>query len=476
LLSTLNDDGSRRWLRPRPSRGRYLLARRMVAWVLILVFGVLPFIFINGRPAMLLNIVHREFTFFGATFYPTDTLLLALFLLSVFVAIFLVTALYGRVWCGWGCPQTVYLEFVFRPLERLLDGVPNRYGRLTRPPSGARVAAKYAVFFVISVLLANLFLAYFVGVEELSRWVRRSPLDHPGPFLVMAVTTALMMFDFCWFREQTCIIACPYGRLQSVLFDKQTLIVGYDAKRGEPRGRLGGQPPATALADEPSAQPGSAQAGQGRLAAKGGDCVDCGLCVVTCPTGIDIRNGLQLECVGCTQCIDACDAVMDKIHRPRGLIRYGSQAEFEASGKPRFRIRVLVYYALLAVLLGAFLTTLLTSQSVDVSVTRGLGLPFTELPDGKVSNALRLKVTNRARETRSFRVELTSPPGGQLVLAENPLTIPGGDSRTEGVTVVFPFHAPEAGACDVKLRITDGAEFSKEVTYRLLGPLRNANP
>lgn len=501
VLSTLNRDGSRRWLLPRVSPGRFLTLRRWLAYALIALFAVLPFLHVHGRPAVLLNLAQREFTILGFTFLPTDTVLLALFLLAAIISIFLLTALLGRIWCGWACPQTVYLEFVYRPLERLIDGTLGRGGRPGGTGAAWRRVVKFIVFFAVSAVVAHIFLAYFVGVEALARWVRQSPIEHPLPFLVMAGTTLLMLFDFGYFREQTCIVACPYGRLQAVLLDRQSLIINYDTKRGEPRGKArrasgeargapgpalqvtGRLSPADVRAPGPGPLPVTAMEGpsQSELRRAGvtgssGDCIDCHLCVATCPTGIDIRDGLQMECIGCAQCIDACDAVMQKIGRPRGLIRYGSQAALEGEPRKFVRPRVVLYPALLLILVAALITMFVTKQSTDVTLLRGYGRPFVELPDGLISNALRMKLTNRTVQSAVYAFSIVADAQVQLRTDENPVAIAAGESREVPLLLVAPRAAFTAGVRDVTVRVCDAHGFARDVKYRLLGPHSSAAP
>jgi cytochrome c oxidase accessory protein FixG len=448
ILSTLHEDGSRRWLRPRVSKGRFLTARRVVAYVLIAIFTLLPYLTINGKPAVLLNIPHRNFTLFGFTFLPTDTFLLALFMVSLIVGVFLATAIAGRVWCGWMCPQTVYLEFVYRPLERLFDGPPRAGHRSGKKATPLRTGLKFATYLVISAFLAHTFLAYFVGVDSLAQWVRRSPLEHPIPFVVMLITTGLMMFDFSYFREQTCIVACPYGRFQSVLLDRDSLIISYDPGRGEPRGKRHKIP-------------------QGQVA---GDCIDCRLCVDTCPTGIDIRDGLQMECIGCAQCIDACDHVMGRIGKPRGLIRYSSQSRIAGETGRFARPRVIVYPTILVVVLAAFGLVLANKQTADVTLLRGLGPPYTELAPGEITNQVRVKIKNRSGGDANYRIEIVDDASAKLVMSEETIAIASGEARTESVLITVPDSAFQSGTYDIRLRLSDGQEFSRELTYRLLGP------
>jgi cytochrome c oxidase accessory protein FixG len=461
VLSTLNDDGSRRWLKPKPSFGKLWRARRAVAYVLIALFTLIPYIRFNGMPLVLLDLRTRHFTIFGYTFLPTDTLLLALLMVATFIGIFLITALLGRVWCGWACPQTVYMEFVYRPIERFFEGTPGRArkGPIQGTPFGKFL--KYIAFFIVSCYLAHTFLAYFVGTDQLASWVRQSPLRHPGPFLVMAVVTALMMFDFTFFREQTCLVACPYGRFQSVLLDKNSLIVSYDYRRGEPRGK--GKRVSLPIASSAAAAPL-------------GDCVDCGLCVTTCPTGIDIRNGLQMECVNCAQCIDACNAVMSKIGKPTGLIRYASQAAINGEKVRFIRPRVLVYPTVLALVLTLFSVVVYNKPGVDLIVMRGRGLTFNALPGGLIANNADIKLVNRTTKPATFNISVSGPEGVKLELPENPVTLNPAEPRMLRSLIEAPLSAFKGGALEVKIRVDDGKGVSAERRYRLQGPASSVRP
>ena len=358
VLTTLRDDGSRIWMRPKLSLGRFLSRRQWVGYALIVLFLVLPFVRVGGYPAILLDVMARRFHFFGVTFHPTDSVLLMFLMLSIFLGIFWITALFGRVWCGWGCPQTVYMELLFRPIERLIEGNTGQQRKLDEKRFTVRRTLKWAVFMVIAFVLGNQFLAYFVGWERLAVWMTESPTEHLGGFGVMAVTTGLVFFDFAYFREQMCTVVCPYARLQSALLDRHSLIVGYDKLRGEARRRV----------KERTANDDS------------GDCIDCHACVVTCPTGIDIRNGLQLECISCTQCIDACDNIMDKVGKPRGLIRLSSQHHLETKKPTRLvRPRVVLYPLIILVFMGLLVYLVTTKAAADVTILRQHGAPYVVL-------------------------------------------------------------------------------------------------
>ena len=457
LLSTMNEDGSRRWLRPWVSKGKFWNARRLLAYVLIAIFALVPHLSIFGKPVLLLDVQRKEFHFFGNTFLPSDTVLMALLMVSVFLIVFLVTALFGRVWCGWACPQTVYMEFLYRPIERFFDGDPAKKRR-GGPANGVRRLLKYATFLACSLFLAHTFLAYFVPPAELITWVVRSPFEHPTAFLVMAITTGLMMFDFCFFREQVCLIACPYGRLQAAMLDRHSLIVSYDDRRGEPRGRIERRRPGDDVALPIAAD-------------QRGDCIDCHKCVTTCPTGIDIREGLQMECIGCAQCIDACDDVMDRIGKPRGLIRYSSQAIMAGEAKRIARPRVFVYPSVVAVLLVVFVLVLNTRASAEAQLLPRQGTSYYTLDDGSIANQTRVRVVNRSGAACAYTLSATDVDGIAIDLEENPFTLEPGESRIVGFAVITPPDAyGHRGNTQVHITVNGEDGYEKSLRYPIFGP------
>lgn len=455
VLPTLNQDGSRRRIRPKLYEGSLYKKRFLVGWGLMVLFIALPLIKIGGAPSVFLDVASREFTFFGRTFFATDGVLLMILMLGIFVGIIALTALVGRGWCGWACPQTVYMEFLYRPIERFFEGDRNAQLKLDEAGGGRRRLMKNLVFSVVSVFVANVFLAYFVGVDTLFKWMASSPTEHPAGFAVMGVTSALVFFDFAYFREQMCTVVCPYARLQAALLDKDSLIIGYHELRGEPRHK------------------GKSREGDG-------DCVDCGACVVACPTGIDIREGLQLECIACGQCIDACNTIMPKVKKAPDLIGYASQRGLSGGVSRILRPRVFVYAGLIAALLAALLVVGGGRKGADVTVLRGIGAPFV-LQAAGVQNQVRVKIENRLREEASFVLEILHDQGGELVplseigsqvvTPENPLVVPGKGRRTTSIFLVTPREKFSGGRLTIVVRVKDPGGALTEVPYHLLGPL-----
>ena len=386
-VTTIRADGSRPFMFPADTRGRFTLARRVVAYALIAFYLSLPWIKINGYPAVFLDLAERRFHLFGITFAAQDLWLLFFVITGLGFSLFFVTALLGRVWCGWACPQTVYLEHVFRRIEVWIEGDAVSRRALDAAPWTAHKVAlrvlKHAVYLLVAAVLTHGFLAYFVSVPEVWAMVRSAPTEHWATFVFMMAYTGLTYFIFCWFREQVCIVICPYGRIQSALSDDNTVTIGYDARRGEPRGKVGTE--------------------------GAGDCVACNRCVQVCPTGIDIRQGLQMECVGCTACIDACDDVMTRLHRPRGLIRYDSQNGLQQKPTRWIRPRTVLYALLLVI--GASVATwaLSTIKPANFGVTRMVGAPYIVDRDF-IRNQFLVRVVNKRNTPVRFTLAVQQAP------------------------------------------------------------------
>ncbi len=457
VLSTLESDGSRRWLFPRLATGKFWHARRWTAYGLIAIFTVIPYIPINaaGDPVVLMDLMHRKLHLFGLTFLPTDTVLLALLMVSFILSIFFVTALLGRVWCGWACPQTVYMEYVFRPIERLFLGRSGVGGAPKKDVAGWRRVAMYVVFAIICVHLANTFLAYFVPFRELHSWITSPPWKHPAGFAIVMVVAGGLMFDFAYWREQMCIIGCPYGRLQSVLLDRNSMIISYDKNRGEPRGK-GKRVKLAVLGEEKKSALG--------------DCVDCGLCAAVCPTGIDIRDGLQIECVACAQCIDVCNGVMDKIGLDRGLIRYSSQARMAGDKQRVVRPRVAIYSVILVGLLSLLVVMVVTKKPFDLHVQRNKGMPFVVDPNGLVENTWILKLTNRAEVRQAFSLSIKERNDIRIEQTNDEIVLGPGEVHAEPVRLITPRENYAGGRIQATLVVTGQGGATREKSVLLLGP------
>ena len=450
LLYSLSADGRRKFMHPVVRKGHYWEIRRVIGYALIVLFFALPLIPLGEYPAVFLDIETRRFHVFGATFHPTDNLLLAALGFGVVVTVFFVGSTFGRVWCGFGCPQTVYLEYLFRPIESWIEGGPTNQRHLNKAPWSAKKvgikAAKWALFGAVALAMATTFVAYFTGWRALGPGLLHDPLHWKGALFTIAFISALIVFDFGWFRDQMCTIACPYGRLQNVLSDKDTLLVAYDTTRGEPRTR------AKDLA------PGM------------GACIDCGACVSACPTGVDIRRGFQVECIGTAQCVDACDEVMRKLGRPTGLIKFTSEREQQGGRRHIWRTRNLIYLGLMTVAWGTFGTLVFTRADALVEVVRGGREPYRMLNSGEVANQQRIRFTNQREEPQRFSVEVLAPKEAQLVLSESPVDVAKEQVVTVNAVITVPRAIFADGQATVRYLVTSDKGYRKEIRFLLLGP------
>jgi cytochrome c oxidase accessory protein FixG len=430
----LRPDGKHETIVPADVSGRFTRRRQLVFALLLAVYVALPWLQINGRPAVFLDFPRRAFYLFGLTLNAQDTWLLFFLLSGIGFTLIVLTALWGRVWCGYACPQTVFLEGVYRRVERLIEGPKNL--RAAREKQGfspsllARKTAKHVAFALISLLVAHVFLSYFVSIPALLNMMHHAPREHPEAFAWVLGMSAIVHFNYVWFREQLCIVICPYGRLQSVLTDSDTLVIGYDERRGEPRGK--------------AKQEGA------------GDCVDCGRCVAVCPTGIDIRNGLQLECVGCTACVDACDEIMTRLSRPQGLIRYDSQNGLTAQPKRVLRPRVYVYAALGALGLTVASLAIASREPFEANLLRASGMPFAIQSDGRVRNALELHLVNKQGHNQRFLIEPEAGAGLEYAVTPSIELAPMAERRVP-LLVLAPADGQRRSVA-LWVRVGDGAQ------------------
>ena len=383
-LGTINEDGKRAWVYPKKPQGKLYEYRKTISYFLIAFLFLAPFVKINGNQFLLFNVMERKFNIFGVPFWPQDFFLFVVCMVIgvVFVALF--TVVFGRIFCGWICPQTIFMEMVFRRIEYWIDGDRSAQIKLDRQKWDAekirKRVLKWAVFFIISFAIANVFLAYLIGRDSLIEMVVEGPADHIGTLIALLIFTAVFYFIYAWFREQVCIIACPYGRLQGALLDDRSIIVAYDHVRGEKQ-----------------AGRGKLVKNENRLLSGKGDCIDCKLCVAVCPTGIDIRHGTQLECINCTACIDECNAVMDKVGLAQGLIRYASENEITKKEPFVFTARMKGYTAVLAILTGIFIGMLFLRNDVEATVLRLPGQLF-QHKGAVISNVYTYKIINKTEK------------------------------------------------------------------------------
>ncbi len=457
-ISTADQEGRRLWLYPKKPRGRFYQRRTWLTWLLLAVMFSGPFIKIQGNPLLMINIVERKFSILGVIFWPQDNLVFALGFLLFLMGIAVFTAAFGRLWCGWTCPQTVLMEMVFRKIEYFIEGDAGSQKALNRAPWTSqkilKKAAKHGIFLGLSFIIGNTLLAYIIGIDALRQIVTDSPWNHITGLTFMVLFTLLFYGIFARFREQACTFICPYGRFQATLLDENSIVVAYDHKRGEQRGRLHRSETPTARSNRGL-----------------GDCIDCGNCVTVCPTGIDIRNGTQMECVNCTACIDACDEVMDKIKRPRGLIRFASLNGIEKGEKLRFTPRLAGYCAILLVLGIALAAMLLTRSDIDATLLRAPGALFQPTADGRISNLYLLKLTNKTHRQIPVELRLENFDGSLKVLGGE-LQLPAEKQTDASVLIEAAGDKLSSGSTPLTVGIYSGGKRLDKVKTVFLGPRR----
>lgn len=399
-IATIDKDGKRAWIFPTKPFGKLYNYRSYLSWIYLIVLFGLPFIKLNGEPLFMINVLERKFILFGMIFWPQDFFIFGLGLLIFIVFIALFTVIFGRVFCGWACPQTIFMEMLFRKIEYWIEGDATYQKALKKAPwtkeKIIKRIAKYSLFFLLSFTIANVFLSYIIGVDEVIKIAKEPISSHIGGFISIIVFTSIFFFVYSWFREQVCLIVCPYGRMQGVLLDKESIVVAYDYVRGEPRHKYSKQVDVTK-----------------------GDCIDCGLCVKVCPTGIDIRNGTQLECVSCTACIDACDHMMESVSLPKGLIRYDSEKGIAEKTKLRFTTRMKAYSAVLLILIGVEVFLLATRSDYDATILRAKGMLYQERENNQISNLYTIKLVNKTRDSLPVNLKIENYEGTIEIVGKN---------------------------------------------------------
>jgi len=451
-LATVTKEGKRKWIYPKQPSGRFYNARTIVSLFLIIFLVTAPFIKINGHPFLLLDFLNRNFVLFSIPFDPHDFHLFALAIIAIVVFVILFTVVFGRVFCGWACPQTIFMEMVFRKIEYLIEGDFKDQIKLKQAPWTSikifKKTLKHIIFFLIAFFISNIFLSYIIGMDALTKIVTAPPSKHLAGFISMLVFSGVFYWVFSYFREQVCTLVCPYGRLQGVLLDQDSIVIAYDNVRGEPRGKLKKNEPKNNL----------------------GDCIDCNLCVDVCPTGIDIRNGIQLECVNCTACIDACDVVMDKIDRPRGLIRYDSLRGIEKKEKFRFTPRMAGYTTVLVSILSILSYLLITRSDFSINVLRTPGLLFQEQPDNKYSNIYDLNIINKTFNPAPIELKLKNVKG-ELKLLGDELNLKPQEKHDSKFLLILPKSSITKMNTPITISVYSNNKLLKEVQTSFLGPV-----
>jgi cytochrome c oxidase accessory protein FixG len=453
-LATVDEKGKRKWIYAQKPRGKFYNIRTYVSWFFFIVFFGLPFIKLNGRPLFLFNIPEAKFIIFGKIFWPQDFFIFGLTMITFIVFIILFTAAFGRLFCGWVCPQTVFMEMLFRKVEYLIEGNAAEQKLLKKAPwTGEKLfkkSAKHLAFYLLSFVIANTFLAYVIGIDQLKKIITEPVSEHFGGFISIAIFSGVFYGVYAFFREQVCTVVCPYGRLQSVLLDRNSMIVAYDYKRGEPRGKFKKQ--------------SNAEMGIG-------DCIDCFQCVKVCPTGIDIRNGTQMECVGCTACIDACDKMMESVGRPTGLIRYASENKIASGEKLHYTGRMKLYTALLIILTGLLSALLLTRKDVDGTIIRAPGMLYQERANDSLSNLYNVKIINKTEKNIPLTLRLENVPGRIIEAEGKSISLPKEGQAKGSFFIVLPKKMVKERKTKLLVGLYEGEKRITTLITNFMGPI-----
>ncbi|MEQ9102899.1 MAG: cytochrome c oxidase accessory protein CcoG [Imperialibacter sp.] len=462
-IATVDEQGKRVWINPKKPKGRYHTYRIAVTVLLLgLLFGA-PFLSWKGHPMFLFNIFERKFILFGTVFWPQDFIIFGIGMIAFFVFVILFTVVFGRIWCGWMCPQTIFMEMVFRKIEYWIEGDANQQRKLARQDWNFekiwKKGLKLSIFLGISALIAHTLMAYLIGIDEVITIVSQPPTAHMAGFIGLIAFTGIFFWVFAYFREQACIAVCPYGRLQGVLLDKESIVVAYNWLRGEPRGKI--KKEVTGAKAEPPK----------------GDCIDCKLCVHVCPTGIDIRNGTQLECVNCTACIDACDEVMTKVDRPTGLIGYYSHSMVSEGKKFSFNTRIAAYTAVLVGILGLLAFLLTTRTDVEATMLRVPGMLYQEKENGMISNLYNIQFVNKTYEDIHIEVKLKDANGGTIDrVGGEGLVIPAASNLESVYFIDLPRENVTETSNKLVIQLYRDGELLDEIKTNFLGPFKQKKP
>ena len=457
-LATVTDDGKRKWVYPKKPSGKFYNARTIVSFFLLAFLVVVPFIKVNGHQFLLFDFLNRNFILFGIPFGPHDFHLFVLAMISIIVFIILFTVVFGRIFCGWACPQTIFMEMVFRKIEYWIEGDARDQRKLNAEEwNGIKLfkkGLKNFIFFILAFIIAHIFLSYIISMDKVISIISQPPSAHLTGFVAIIAFSLIFYWVFAFFREQACTIVCPYGRLQGVLLDQDSIVIAYDHKRGEPRGKIK----------------------KNEVQSDKGDCIDCHLCVDVCPTGIDIRNGIQLECVNCTACIDACDEVMVKINRPKKLIKYASLNGIENKTKFKITPRMMLYSVILVVLLGILGYLLSIRTDYSVNVLRTPGMLFQGQPNGKVSNVYDLNIVNKTFNETPVQIKLESPANGELKLVGKDIVLKSQQIVETKFLVLLDKTSLKRMNTPIEIGVYDGSKLIKKVRTSFLGPVEKDEP